>query len=456
MKKKAPRHYAHVAHAMHHHHVKYFPKVFYHKGSLFPIIVWKSLFLLLICSLFIYFLLYNLKSQVSIFPNQQVVENQKMLFSLEGTPEDRGVDPMLLNTHGAAANEFDFLFTETGQTNQEVSSTTDSLNDSSSDDQTVSDTLWVETWFSSQNTSGTVSQGIDLAIDQNLALNIELVQSLIQTSLVAPDSNLSLWTSHVGASDISLELIDSESNTTSSSVLPIEPSASCKTPWWQIIPHKDFILAYKQRTDVNSLCNVQKRYCFNGKLTGSYTQDSCKEDMKYTYQEVVPVAQNDPNVEDPFIQPTAPALSGATFDVHGKIDTTLKATDERSNSGDPLIDSTWLYINHISSTWSFCKTPWWEEIPNGQFVKAYKLPVWLIDMPCQVEIRLCGASILKWSFKYSTCLAKNMTYSDYVLDRWENSDTPNTTDMLNAVMTDSQKNSSPTAWFWAWLTKRIK
>jgi hypothetical protein len=52
-------------------------------------------------------LIHNLAPQTTV---PTLVEDQKMLFSLEGTPEDWGVDSNALSTHGAASNEFDFLF----------------------------------------------------------------------------------------------------------------------------------------------------------------------------------------------------------------------------------------------------------------------------------------------------------------------------------------------------------
>ena len=196
------------------------------------------------------------------------------------------------------------------------------------------------------------------------------------------------------------------------------------------------------------MCNVQKRYCFNGKLTGSYPQKSCKEDLKYTYQEITPIAENDPKAIDPFIQPDPPKLSGATFDVHGKINTTSQARDTWSDSSKAQITSTWPYVQTISSTGIFCTTPWWETLTNWKFIKAYRSPIGLIDMPCEVELRLCTNSILKWSFTQHSCFYKNMTYSDYLLDKWENTNEPNTIDMINSVSTQSQKNTNTNTSFW--------
>lgn len=458
MKKKATRHYAHIARSLHHHRCKHLPNTFYYKGSLLPIIFWKTIFLLAILCIVWYFLIYTLPSQLT--PS----DHRNMIFSFEGSPEDWGIDSSSLNTHGAAPSEFDFLFTEPSE-DDVVNETTESIDDveanisteesttepiSSQEVTATTDTSEVITSdpqidippFSSTD----IAENTSIIIYQDLALHIDLISTLFESSFSTSPQEIGWWSSHSGT-DIS---VDIESN---SIPLPVEGTAPCKTPWWEIVQHKDLILAYQQRTDVNSLCNVQKRYCFNGKLTGSYSQKSCKEDLKYTYQEVLPVAENNPNIVDPFIQPDHPRLSGAKFDVHGKINTISKATDDWSDSHTVQTNSTWSYVEYISSTWTVCVTPWWETLTNWKFVKAYKTSIGLIDMPCEVEIRLCTNSVLKWSFTKKTCLYKNMTYSDYLLDKWEDTNEPNSIDMMDSVMTQSQKNANMNPSFWEQLSR---
>lgn len=43
-------------------------------------------------------------------------------------------------------------------------------------------------------------------------------------------------------------------------------TADCMTPRGQKIAHKDFVLAYEQRKDVTTMCNVERRICSNGTL----------------------------------------------------------------------------------------------------------------------------------------------------------------------------------------------
>lgn len=53
----------------------------------------------------------------------------------------------------------------------------------------------------------------------------------------------------------------------------------CKTPWSYEMEHGESVLAYEQRSDAPHVCNIQRRTCFNGKLSGSFTQKSCDETL---------------------------------------------------------------------------------------------------------------------------------------------------------------------------------
>lgn len=43
--------------------------------------------------------------------------------------------------------------------------------------------------------------------------------------------------------------------------------------------HGASVLAYEQRADSPNICNIQRRSCRNGKLSGSFTQRSCDESL---------------------------------------------------------------------------------------------------------------------------------------------------------------------------------
>ena len=396
MKKKATHHYAHVAHAMHHHRAaSHLPKVFYNKGSLFPHLFWKVSFLALLCGFMGYFLVHNLAPQTV----RNTSSDQKMIFSFDGKAQDWWVDPASLNTHGAASNEFDFLFSDTWTNDASVNTTPI----------VVSSWTVVHSWITNIPNNSVIDSSSD----------------------VGPKTP---------ASPVKTPVVDNW--------------VACVTPWWDKIQSQDFVLAYQQRTDVNSLCNLQKRTCVNGKLSGSYTQQSCKENLKYEYTDITPVAVNDPNKVDPFIQPSGARLSGAAFDNHGKINTTTAPIDTWSNASWSVKTNTGDYVTHLSTpNTSSCITPWWAAVRLGQFVKAYKSPVWLIDMPCEVQIRLCTSDGLKWTFKQASCTYRNQTYSDYILNKWEDTNTPNVIDMMNTTSTQAQKTASTSAGFWTRVSK---
>lgn len=87
---------------------------------------------------------------------------------------------------------------------------------------------------------------------------------------------------------------------------------------------------------------------------------------------------------------------------------------------------------------------------HGHFVKAYKAPLGLIDMPCEVELRLCSNGVLKGYFANRTCTFKNMTYRDYLVGN-PNVNVPTIGDLMNTTDTEEQKLKSNQSSFWEWL-----
>ena len=187
---------------------------------------------------------------------------------------------------------------------------------------------------------------------------------------------------------------------------------NCITPWNETVKDKDFILAYEQRKDVGTICNIEKRICTNGVLWGTFTQRSCKDDIVYTYRKAEVISYNQ-KILNENIQPSAPVNEWAQFDTEGKIDTTEIPTTTRWTSNSPTTTQTEVTQNPLSNK-ANCMTPRRQEIEHGQFVKAYKAPRGFIDLPCEVELRACINGNLKGSFTYSKCTFNNTTYSDYL------------------------------------------
>lgn len=187
---------------------------------------------------------------------------------------------------------------------------------------------------------------------------------------------------------------------------------SCSTPRWDTLKDKDFVLAYEQRKDVATICNVQRRVCNNGTLEGTYTQNSCQEAIVYEYTRTQVISENEAKV-DPLIQPQPAINNGANFSTEGKINETPTATTTRwtSNTGKITTSTETAQTQNIKSD---CRSPRGSIVKHGQFVKAYKSSIGLINIPCETEIRLCINGELKGKFLNKTCTVKNITYNDYL------------------------------------------
>ena len=192
----------------------------------------------------------------------------------------------------------------------------------------------------------------------------------------------------------------------------ITGNLDCITPWGEKIRNQDFILAYEQRTDVNTYCNIEKRICANGVLGGTFKQNSCKDNVVYNYRRAEIISYNQKILND-YIQPTKPINAWASFSTQGKINQTTKATDKRGTSNSPVLTDTTVTQSGLPNKYN-CITPRGQTIKHGQFVKAYKTPRGFIDLACDVQIRPCVNGSLKWTFTYSKCTFNNTTYTDYL------------------------------------------
>lgn len=207
-------------------------------------------------------------------------------------------------------------------------------------------------------------------------------------------------------------------------------SLDCITPWKEKVENKDFVLAYDQRKDVNTICNIQKRVCINWILGWSFTQRSCKDDVVYDYhkaeivsynQKVIneyiqptPMTEEEKKAQNALIQPTTPKNEWATFTTEGKINTSEEQpTNTRGETNNPVTTQPEVNQTPNENTKS-CTTSRGKKVQHGQFVKAYKAPRGFIDLPCDVQIRPCVNGVLKGSFIYSKCTFNNITYTDYL------------------------------------------
>lgn len=190
-------------------------------------------------------------------------------------------------------------------------------------------------------------------------------------------------------------------------------SLDCITPRKEEVKHKDFVLAYQQRKDVNTICNIQKRTCMSGTLLWTFTWDSCNENMVYEYQREEVISYNQKNISE-FVQPNTPINAWADFGNNGQINYTEDPTNSRGTSNWPVTAPDNAVTQTPLSTKKSCTTSRGQKIKHGQFVKAYKAPRGFLDLACNVEIRPCINGTLKGTFKYSKCTFNNTMYTDYL------------------------------------------
>lgn len=340
---------------------------------------------------------------------------EEVVFVLPGTPSQRWFDTSDVESHGAAT-DWSYLF---------------------EDEQTTQNNNQIPNWSPVLPSYQDENENLPI-IDKDLGL-IDKDLPIDEEDIVSETS----WNTG--------NLVLSGNGIVSGGQTPIIiPEQICITTWGEYVAPGDFVLAYEQRKDVTNLCNVQRRYCKNGKLTGTYTQKSCKENTLYSYVKPEAISYSQKPV-DPFVQPESPSLSWADFDTHGKINGTTDPIDTwwSPGSGQPN-DTT--SVSQTLPAKIQCVTPWWEKVPNGQFVKAYKSSIWLIDVPCDVELRLCVSGKLKWSYKNRTCTFKKMTYRDYMVQNYD-TDHPTIGDLINTTDTNETQTTNNNRSFWQWLDK---
>lgn len=238
----------------------------------------------------------------------------------------------------------------------------------------------------------------------------------------------------------------------------------CETPRWVVIRHKESILAYQQRKDVPDVCNVQRRTCNNWVLDWSFTQPSCDETVVYvngtskekniksessnvvSYTKKQVISYNDTSVKSELIQtPKYSKNELAEYDKNWK----LKKGTEQPKSDRKYWDEEWLIKEYdskeqVNIKHYNCKTPWWETVQHGQFVRAYEFPFWFTNASCRIELRLCVDWDLMGSYWYKDCQYLDVTYEEYNSRLDVN---------RNAENYDNQHEitNKKNRWFWWWI-----
>lgn len=201
-----------------------------------------------------------------------------------------------------------------------------------------------------------------------------------------------------------------------SGVTIIDEYADCMTPWWYTIQHWDSVLAYQQRNDAPDICNIERRFCWKWKLSGTYRQQWCSVNTNYTY------AQRWEAV-------IAEKPSGPTPDVIQNPDWSVTVNDDeiwssfvfdrpnpRGTTGYYWPDNivTDEEVEQTTRPHRGCTTPWWERIKHWELVQAFKHANWFSDAPCQAQIRICTDWDLIWSYTQPNCKTRDTSFIDRI------------------------------------------
>ena len=196
----------------------------------------------------------------------------------------------------------------------------------------------------------------------------------------------------------------------------IDEYADCMTPWWYTIQHWDSVLAYQQRNDAPDICNIERRFCWKWKLSGTYRQQGCSVNTNYTYAQWWEAVIAEKPVD-------------RTPDVIQNPDWTVTVNDDEIWSSfvfdrpNPR-GTTWYYwpdnivtdeeVDQTTRPHRGCTTPWWERIKHWELVQAFKHANWFSDAPCQAQIRICTDWDLIWSYTQPNCKTRDTSFIDRI------------------------------------------
>jgi hypothetical protein len=215
---------------------------------------------------------------------------------------------------------------------------------------------------------------------------------------------------------------------------------SCLSPWNTRINHGDSVLAYAQRSDDPSVCNVQRRVCNDWVLGWSFLEPSCREYIWLDQEKQVVISYNSPNINQ-FIQPQNRQQNNISSNQFIPAQSNNLWSNSRMGSSGirPFVDNYEFAKSNVPTQWqrpftdtnnsvsssstvrdgTTCITPRWEEVRNGQFVKAYRFDRWFSNMPCEVQLRYCVQTNLEWSFAYPSCQHYDIALEDYMIGHYD-------------------------------------
>lgn len=197
----------------------------------------------------------------------------------------------------------------------------------------------------------------------------------------------------------------------------IKDYANCTTPRWYEIEHWDSVLAYKQLDNAPDICNIERRYCRNWKLSWTYKQQGCSINSNYSYElkwEVNIPQQTTEEIkwgarQNPNWSVTVKSDEIWWWFVFDRLN---KSSTEFSYSDNVRDEEAW--IEQTERPHRNCTTPWWEKVKYGQVIQAFKHENWFSDAPCEAQFRLCSMWELLWTYTESTCKTWDTSFIDWV------------------------------------------
>ena len=198
----------------------------------------------------------------------------------------------------------------------------------------------------------------------------------------------------------------------------IEDYADCMTPRWYKIVHWDSVLAYKQMDDTPDICNIERRFCWKWKLSGTYTQQWCSVNKNYTYEQRWEIPNTTTNTDNNFKwwtrQNSNWSVSVRKTEIWWEFvfDKPNKTYSDFNESDNIRIESPW--VEQTSRVYPDCTAPRWEKVKHWQFIQAFKHANWFSDSPCETQIRLCSMWKLMWTYTESTCKTRDTSFIDWI------------------------------------------
>lgn len=228
-------------------------------------------------------------------------------------------------------------------------------------------------------------------------------------------------------------------NTKQPGITIIDDYKDCMTPWWYKIVHWDSVLAYKQLDNAPDICNIERRYCRDWKLSWTYTQQWCYVNENYSYDILegnkvtsskAKTEENKAKYNNIYTQETSwswrwtwkwKTIQNPDWTVTVKSDKIVWSfVFERPNNryteyydGDNYKEEA-PWIEQTTRPHPGCTTPRWEKLQHGEITLAFKHANWFSDAPCESQLRLCTMWELLWTYTESTCQTRDTSFIDWI------------------------------------------